>query len=225
MNFMRGKDMEKKNNYKICYKNMCREFVKYDPEEVARKSGAYYNREKKQFTLTCFNEEYLISYPEGSIILKDVKEKDLSTDVNSMLLLKMLMLSYLYRATNSGLTGKWVPLRELEGIGHAYEGFAKLGVDKLAEFFGSNGELFLKAGLRLNGKKVEVGDVGIKINILPNVPMIFGLWTTDDEFPADASILYDYSAVKELHVEDLAGLCSLAADKIINTAKSIEMNI
>ena len=55
--------------------------------------------------------------------------------------------------------------------------------------------------------------------------MIFGLWTTDDEFPADASILYDCSAVKELHVEDLAGLCSVAADEIIRTAKSIDMNI
>lgn len=137
----------------------------------------------------------------------------------------MLMLSYLYRSTNSGITGKWVPLRELEGIGHAYEGFAKLDVDKFAKFFGSKGELFLEAGLKLDGKKVEVGDVGIKINILPNVPMIFGLWTTDDEFPADAFILYDSSAVKELHVEDLAGLCSVAADEIIRTAKSIEMNI
>ncbi|KZL91800.1 DUF3786 domain-containing protein [Clostridium magnum] len=216
--------MEKENNYEICYENMCREFVKYDPDEVARKSGAYYDSEKKQFMLTCFNKEYLISYPEGSIVLKDGKEKDLSMDVNAMFLLKMLMLSYLYRATNSGLTGKRVPLRELEGIGHAYEGFAKLGVDKLAKFFGSKEELFLKAGLKLGGKKVRVGDVGVKINILPNVPMIFGLWTTDDEFPADASILYDCSAVKELHVEDLAGLCSVAADEIIRTAKSIEMN-
>jgi len=217
--------MEKENNYEICYENMCREFVKYNPDEVAKKSRAYYNPEKKQFILTCFNKEYLISYPEGSIVLKDGKEKDSSIDVNEMFLLKMFMLSYLYRATNSGLIGKWVPLRELEGIGHAYEGFAKLGVDKLAKFFGSEGALFLEAGLKLDGEKVEVGDVGVKINILPNVPMIFGLWTTDDEFPADASILYDCSAVKELHVEDLAGLCSVAADEIIRTAKSIEMNI
>lgn len=217
--------MEKENNYEICYENMCREFVKYNPEEVAKKSRAYYDPQKKQFTLACFNKEYLISYPEGSIVLKDDKEKNLSIDVNKMFLLKMLMLSYLYRATNSGLTGKWVPLRELEGIGHAYEGFAKLGIYKLAKFFGNKRELFLEAGLKLGGEKVEVGDVGIKINILPNVSMIFGLWTADDEFPADVSILYDCFVVKELHVEDLAGLCSVAADEIIRTAKSIEMNI
>lgn len=211
----------KENNYKLCYEKLCKEFYKYDPEEVAQKSRAYYDSEKKQFTLTYFNKEYLISYPKGSIILKDDKEKDISTDENRMLLHKMTIFSYLYRATNSGLTNKWVPFRELEGVGHAYHGFAKIGIDKLVKFFGHKGELFLKAGLKLGGKKVNVGDVGIEITVLPNVPMIFGLWLADDEFPADATILYDCSAVKELHVEDLAGLCFFAADEIIRTAESI----
>lgn len=209
------------NNYRLCYENLCKEFVKYDPEEVARRSGAHYDSEKKQFTLTYFNKEYLISYPQGSIVLKDDKEKDISTDENGMLSHKMKILSYLYRATNSGLTNKWIPLRELEGVGHAYQGFAKIGIDRLVEFFGHRGELFLEAGLKLGGKKVDVGDVGIEIKVLPNVPMVFGLWLADDEFPADATILYDCSAVKELHVEDLAGLCSSAADEIIRVAESV----
>lgn len=211
----------KENNYKLCYENMCKELIKYDPEEVAKKTKAYYDSEKKQFTLTYFNKEYLISYPEGRVVLKDDEEKDVFKDENRMLIHKMLILSYLYRATNSNLANKWVPLRELEGVGHAYQGFAKTGIDKLVEVFGDNGELFFKAGLKLGGKKVNIGDVGIQINVFPNVPMAFGLWLADDEFPADATILYDSSAVKELHVEDVAGLCSLAADEIVRVTKLI----
>jgi hypothetical protein len=210
----------KENNYRLCYENMCREFYKYNPEDVAQRSKARYDSEKKQFTLTYFNKEYLISYPKGSIVLKDDKKEDISTDENRRLIHKMLILSYLYRATNSGLTNKWVPFRELEGVGYAYHGFAKSGIDKLVKFFGNKGELFLKASLKLDGKKVKVGDIGIEITALPNVPMIFGLWLADDEFPADATILYDCSAVKELHVEDLAGLCSIAVDEIVRNAKS-----
>jgi hypothetical protein len=209
------------NNYRLCYENLCKEFVKYDPEEVARRSGARYDSEKKQFTLTYFNKEYLISYPQGSTVLKDDKEKDIYTDENRMLSHKMKILSYLYRATNSSLTNKWIPFRELEGVGHAYHGFAKIGIDRLVEFFGHRGELFLEAGLKLGGKKVDIGDVGIEIRVFPNVPMVFGLWLADDEFPADATILYDCSAVKELHVEDLAGLCSSATDEIIRVAESV----
>lgn len=209
------------NNYRLCYENLCKEFVKYDPEEVARRSGAHYDSEKKQFTLIYFNKEYLIFYPQGSIVLKDDKEKDISTDENEMLSHKMKILSYLYRSTNSNLTNKWVPFRELEGVGYAYQGFAQIGIDRLVEFFGHRGDLFLEAGLKLGGKKVDIGDVGIEINVLPNVPMVFGLWLADDEFPANATILYDCSAVKELHVEDLAGLCSLATDEIIRVAESV----
>ena len=209
------------NNYRFCYKNLCKEFVKYDPEVVARRSGAFYDSEKKQFTLIYFNKEYLISYPQGSIVLKDDKEKDISTDENEMLSHKMKILSYLYRSTNSNLTNKWVPFRELEGVGYAYQGFAQIGIDRIVEFFGHRGDLFLEAGLKLGGKKVDIGDVGIEINVLPNVPMVFGLWIADDEFPANATILYDCSAAKELHVEDLAGLCSLAADEIIRVAESV----
>ncbi|KZL92311.1 DUF3786 domain-containing protein [Clostridium magnum] len=212
----------KENNYKLCYENLRKEFIKYNPEEVANKSRAYYNSEKKEFTLTYFNKEYIISYPNGNIVLKDGKDQDISMNENRMLIHKMLILSYLYRATNSSLTNKWVPFRELEGVGHAYQGFAQIGIDRLVEFFGHKGDLFLKAGIKLGGKKVNVGDVGIEITVVPNVPMVFGLWLADDEFPADATILYDCSAVKELHVEDLAGLCSLAAEEVIRAAEGIE---
>lgn len=212
---------KRENNYKLCYEKMCREFYKYEPEDIAQKSRAYYDSEKKQFTLTYFNKEYLISYPDGNIVLKNDNEKDVSSNENRMLIHKMLILSYLYRATNSGFTSKWVPFRELEGVGYAYHGFAKSGIDKLIEVFGKEGELFLKAGFKLGGEKVKVGDVGIKIDVLPNVPMIFGLWLADDEFPADATILYDCSAVKELHVEDLAGLCSIAVDEIVKSAELV----
>lgn len=214
-------ESRKENNYQICYENLCREFVKYVPEDVAKRSKAYYDPEKKQFTLTYFNKEYLISYPNGDIVLKDDTEKDLSMDENRMLSHKMLILSYLFRATNSIPTNKWVPYRELEGVGHAYQCFAQQGIDKLVSFFAYKGELFLKAGLKLGGKKIDSGDVGIEITVLPNVRMRFILWLADDEFEANATILYDYSVTKELHVEDLGELCYFAADNLIEVAKEI----
>ncbi|WPC40870.1 hypothetical protein [Clostridium sp. JS66] len=36
----------------------------------------------------------------------------------------------------------------------------------------------------------------------------------------DATILYDCSTAKELHVEDLAGLCSIAVDELVRNAES-----
>lgn len=211
---------DKKNNYELCYENLCREFAKHKPEEMAAKSGAKYDSEKKQFFLTYLNREYVIFYPDGRITLKDDAYNP-PRDSNDDLSEKMIIMSYLMRCTNSGLAKKWVPFRELQGVGHAYEGFSLLGVNKLAEFFGNKGDLFLKAGDKLGAKKYSAGDIGLEIAILPNVPVVLILWLKDEEFKADASILFDYSATKELHVEDLAALCSMVADEMIRVAKEI----
>lgn len=212
---------DKKNNYELCYENLCMEFAKHNPEEMAEKSGAKYDSEKKQFTLTYLNREHLISYPQGRITLKDDNQKNISKDDNHDLVVKMLIISYLHRCTKSGLTKKWVPYRELEGVGHAYDGFAIQGINKLVKFFGNKGELFLKAGDKLGAKKYPSGDIGLEINVLPNVPAALVLWLADEEFEADATILFDYSATKELHVEDLAGVGSFAVDEFIRFAKEI----
>lgn len=211
---------DRKNNYELCYENLCREFAKHKPEEMAAKSRAKYDSEKKQFFLTYLNKEYVIFYPDGRITLKDDASSP-SRDSNDDLSEKMIIMSYLMRCTNSGLTKKWVPFRELQGVGHAYEGFSLLGVNKLVEFFGDNGKLFSKAGAKLCAKKYSAGDIGLEIDILPNVPVVLILWLKDEEFKADASILFDYSATKELHVEDLAALCSMVADEMIRVAKEI----
>ena len=208
-----------KNNYNICYEALCLELEKYDPEEVARRSGAYYDSQKKQLTLTYFNREYLISYPNGTVTLKDTNEESSSKTEIRKIIDKTTILSYLYRCTNSPLTNKWVPFRDLDGVGHAYNGFALQGINRLVEFFGDKGDLFLKGGLKLGGKEVHSGDIAIEINVFPNVPMRFILWLKDEEFEATASILYDSSASKKLHVEDLAGLCYMAVDEIIAAAR------
>lgn len=211
---------DKKDNYNLCYENLCLEFAKHDPKEMAAKSGSLYDSEKKQFTLTCLNREYLISYPTGAIILKDDIEKNPFID-NINVWVKILIISYLHRCTKSSITKRWVPYRELHGVGHAYDGFALQGINKLVQFFGDKGDLLLKVGAKLGAKKYPSGDIGLEINVLPNVPMVLILWLGDEEFEADATILLDYSATKELHVEDLAGIGSLAVDEFIRVAKEI----
>src|SRR5690242_9905137 len=129
---------ENKNNYEICYENLCLEFAKHDTEEMAGRSGAKYDSAKKQFILTYLNKEYLISYPEGSIALKNDIPKNLSRDD---IMTKILIISYFHRCTKSILKNKWVPYRELDGAG-LYNVFGGLTTDKLSKFFGDKGELF-----------------------------------------------------------------------------------
>jgi hypothetical protein len=211
----------KKNNYVLCYKDLCKKFSRRPLEEIVQKSGAKYNAEKNMFILKYFNREYLISYPEGSITLKDFNHNDLSYESDTIMD-KILIMSYLCRCTKSGLTNKWVPYREIEGVGCTYDFFAGHGIDKLTKYFGNRDELFLKAGKKLDAKKLCLGDMSLQFNIFPNVPVVLVLWLADEEFEAQANIFFDSSASKEIHIEDLASLCSKAADELIRCAKQVE---
>lgn len=144
-----------------------------------------------------------------------------SMDETVSISVKILLISYLHRCTKSGLSKKWVPYRELEGVGHAYDAFALRGIKKLVQFFGNKGELLLKAADKLGAKPYPVGDIGLELQVLPNLPLVLILWLGDEEFEAAATILFDSSASKELHVEDLAGVGSLVVDELIEIANTL----
>ncbi|ADK16322.1 MULTISPECIES: DUF3786 domain-containing protein [Clostridium] len=206
-----------KNNYDLCYENLCIEFAKHDPEEMANKSGAKYNFEKKEFTLTYLNREYIISYPQGRIVLKNDTQRNLFRD---NVMKKMLIISYFHRCTKATHQNKWVPYRELDGA-VLYNVSGGITTNKLSQFFGHKGDLFLKVGHILGAKKISYGDIALKIDVFPNIPIILVLWLADDELEANSNMLYDPSVVKELHPEDVALLSSLLIDEVIEIAKQI----
>ncbi|MBB6215180.1 hypothetical protein HNQ80_001269 [Anaerosolibacter carboniphilus] len=223
---------EKKSNYQLCYEGLCKAFAKYNPGEMAQKSGAEYDAEKGLFRLWVLDKEYLISYPSGDITLRDREKENVShqdesvlekmlilRDTDEMLFEKMLILSYLHRATKSLPAYRWVSYRELKGAGVYYDAFARYGIKPLAEFFGEKGDLFLKAGYELGAERVTMGDIGLKFNVLPNIPIVLVLWLGDEEFKASASILFDYGATEEIHVEDLASLGPWLVRQVIKAAK------
>ncbi|MFQ6066067.1 MAG: DUF3786 domain-containing protein [bacterium] len=51
--------------------------------------------------------------------------------------------------------------------------------------------------------------------------MVYILWTEDEEFPANASILFDSSAESHLHIEDLAYLGETVTGELIRSAPRI----
>lgn len=206
-----------KNNYDLCYENLCVEFAKHDPEEMANKSGAKYDSQKKEFTLTYLNREYIISYPQGSIVLKNDIQRDLFRDD---IMKKILIISYFHRCTKATLQNKWVPYRELDGAG-LYNVSGGFTTNKLSQFFGDKGDLFLKVGHTLSAKKIPFGDIALEITVFPNIPIVLVLWLADDEFEANSNILYDPSVMKELLPEDVALLSSLLIDEVIQIAKQI----
>ena len=78
----------------------------------------------------------------------------------------------------------------------------------LAKTFTGHGAQLEKALLALGGKRLPVGDVGYEIEPFPCIPMGVVFWEGDEDFPAQANLLFDRSATDFIHVESIVTIAS-----------------
>ncbi|MDW7650817.1 MAG: DUF3786 domain-containing protein [Bacillota bacterium] len=185
-------------NYRLALSVSRKNLAAKDPEEMAAKSGCPYIQPTASFTVVCLDHPFTVTYPEGVVKYRD-------TDLEPYFVLQIVMLNYLSRADGTPLTYEYIPYRNLEG-GNAYFGaFQKTAIAPLAETFGKDPHKLLEAAKPFGGIPYTPGSgTGVVLYLLPRVPLLYKVWPGDDEFAAQANILFDSGLNHYLHTEDAA---------------------
>jgi len=105
--------------------------------------------------------------------------------------LSLFLLHYLLGTKDIPPEGRRVSEKELKGGEMFFRGPHTLPVKGIIEKFGKNPAGLVEAGLRLEGKKVDLGDASVQLLVAPKIPVTYVLWAEDEEFPASVSILFD----------------------------------
>ena len=113
-------------------------------------------------------------------------------------------------------SGRWVAYREIPGAAFYFSAFVKRAIEPLKKVFGQNVAGLVEASKVLHGKKVAPGDAAFEFMILPKVPLQVILWEGDDEFPAEANILFDQTVGDILSPEDAAWLAGMLVYRLIS---------
>jgi hypothetical protein len=130
----------------------------------------------------------------------------LSSDIHINSWVAAPVLNYVLKSRGLSPTGKWVPLRELEG-GRDWDKFftqrcekpLKKVADTYTDFFKDMVEIF-------NGKPVlnhYQSDVSLVIHPLPKVPLLICYWKPEDGLPSTLNIFFDANALKNLPIESI----------------------
>lgn len=191
------------------------EFRRGSPEEWQRRcarSGSRYllpGEGGPAAQLSYLGRPYLIAWPGGEV------------RPEAPVWLQIILLHYLNGARGAGPADELIPFRELEG-GQVYDvNFRKRVRDRLVRGFASCSELLLQVGKLLGGEEVAYGDAAVKIWALPRVPLTVVIWRGDEEFPADANVLFDASVSSYLCTEDVVVLCEQVASELVGLAKEM----
>jgi hypothetical protein len=157
---------------------------------------------EKNFKLKFFSDEY-------SVDAADRKIMSLSCNIPAKDFVSILLLHYLERKIQGlpELSGEWISFKELESGESYYPAFRKRAIEPVLRKYGSNPEGILR-GI---AKKIDQADAAVTMEAFAGVPVMVEIWKGDDEFKAEANILFDRSIANIFCTEDVAVLGGFVA--------------
>jgi len=184
--------------FQIALERARADWVAADPAISAALAGCSYTSEG--IAVPFFGSPHLVTHPAGEVISQPgPKAKPAHPSV------AILMLHYLATADGMRPADRWVSFRELpDGLFYA-QAFAGHAEGLLAERFGVALDRFRRRCEELGGSPLNLADASFRFQALPRLAMAALLWEGDEEFPAQARILFDASAGHYLPTEDLSG--------------------
>lgn len=177
-------------------------------ERLLTRSG-FEAMEDGTFRISFLNRIYRLSYPgfefgDGSDAAREVPLQE-----------QVLILHYLESDLPVTRLDDWVAYREIPGATFYFAAFVKRAVDPLKKVFGPDVQGFRCAAERLQGTSLAVGDAGFEFRVFPKIPVRLIVYTGDEEFPAEASILFERGIEQGLSPEDVAWMAGMLVYRLI----------
>ena len=134
--------------------------------------------------------------------------------------IQALILTYLVTADGSTPSGRWIAYRDLpDGMfyAQAFRGYAE---NRLVRELGKGGlAAFRRAAERLGGESFEIGSGGYAFQVLPRISLAAVYWQGDEDFPSQASILFEDTAPHYMSTDGLAVLGSHLVSALLRMAR------
>lgn len=165
---------------------------------------------------------------EDGSIFDVLNEKKVNTEERSGRFLAntvFYVLSAYSDSKNNHSTGNLITSKQFRGVGFTERGNEGERFRIIREF-GEEPEKLLQAVEPLGGTQIDFpyGDIVVRANVLPQIPITIALTGGDEEFPADASIFYDESIKKILDSEQTYFLTHLTVSRIIEAKQHIRLD-
>lgn len=201
--------MEKTSNYEMQRRQWQERFLSMDQEALCRRLPGLELTED-QLRLRHFGRLFAVSRRDGTIrCLTDGAPASYNEAMNIYTLLH-------YARPDARWTGRWLPFRDLRHASPFAAAFQRGIVLPLARTFSGRGDLLPAAVERLRG--VRISDSGFQLPAFACIPMRLNFWEGDEEFEAQANLLFDRSATDFIHVESVVTIASEGVRRLAEAA-------
>lgn len=191
----------RQSNYDQVIENWRLKFLEMDQEELIRKFQLVADEEF--LYIIYFSKRFRIDRKNG-FITEDGKSPGFDTVMN-------IYNTFYYSAAHPVASGNLVAFRQVKRVYPFEAAYRRTIISRLQELFAGKTEELRKACEALGGTLLPQGDVGYVLPVFPflNIAVLF--WDKDEEFEAQANMLFDSEITEFMHEENV--VC-VAADAV-----------
>ena len=191
----------RQSNYDQVIENWRLKFLEMDQEELIRKFQL--EADEEFLYIIYFSKRFRIDRKNG-FITEDGKSPGFDTVMN-------IYNTFYYSAAHPVASGNLVAFRQVKRVYPFEAAYRRTIISRLQELFSGKTEELRKACEALGGTLLPQGDVGYVLPVFPflNIAVLF--WDKDEEFEAQANMLFDSEITEFMHEENV--VC-VAADAV-----------
>ena len=192
---------DRQSNYDQVIENWRLKFLEMDQEELIRKFQL--EADEEFLYIIYFSKRFRIDRKNG-FITEDGKSPGFDTVMN-------IYNTFYYSAAHPVASGNLVAFRQVKRVYPFEAAYRRTIIFRLQELFAGKTEELRKACEALGGTLLPQGDVGYVLPVFPflNIAVLF--WDKDEEFEAQANMLFDSEITEFMHEENV--VC-VAADAV-----------
>ena len=191
----------RQSNYDQVIENWRLKFLEMDQEELIRK---FQLEADEEFLYIIYYSKRVRIDRKNGFITEDGKSPGFDTVMN-------IYNTFYYSAAHPVASGNLVAFRQVKRVYPFEAAYRRTIISRLQELFAGKTEELRKACEVLGGTLLPQGDVGYVLPVFPflNIAVLF--WDKDEEFEAQANMLFDSEITEFMHEENVVGV---AADAV-----------
>jgi hypothetical protein len=182
------------------------------PEHICRNNRAVYDTASGIYSVSLWNETYAVDPKQQTIVTSPA-------DFVPQEYFPVFLMYYLLHTDDNRPGTDWISEKDLPGGATFFRGPHLIPTALISKTFANNLQAFIDSCHALNGEPLQLADAAFKFQITPEIPVVILYWIGDEDFPAEAKMLFDRSMIDFMPLDIVFALAVEVCDRFRRLAE------